>query len=78
MYGLVLAMKLMKQHMYGLQGKHSVIPIGNQGSQTMLLPRTMVVCIIILERGGMIMALKVTTMFLKFLPPRRRHHIFIR
>ena len=30
-------MKLPKEHMYGLQGKRSVIPIGIQGNQTMLL-----------------------------------------
>ena len=64
--------------MYGLQGKRLVIPIGIQGNQTMLLPRIMAVCIILMESGGMIMALRVTTMFLKFLLPRRRHHIFIR
>ena len=70
MYGLALPMKLMKEHMCGLQGNRLVIiPIGLQGNQTR--PRTMAVCIIILESGGMIMALIVTVMFLKYLhyPP---------
>ena len=50
-------MKLSNERMFGLQGKRSVIAIGIQGSQTMILPRTMAVCIIILDCGGMIMGL---------------------
>ena len=61
-------MKLMKEHMCGPQENRLVImSIGVQGNQTR--PRTMAVCIIILDIGGMIMALLdiITTMFLKYL-----------
>ena len=63
-------MRLMKEHMCGPQGNRLVImSIGVQGNQTR--PRTMVVCIIILDIGLMIMALIVTAIFLKYLhyPP---------
>ena len=72
MYGLALAMKLPKEHMYGLQGKRSVTPTGILANQTTILPRIMAVFIIILDCGGMIMAQILITMLWKR-RPRLRH-----
>ena len=64
-FGLVLLMKKRKEHTNGSQGKRSVTRTGILESQTMILLSTMSVCIIILDCGGMIMGLIVTTIFWK-------------